>query len=486
MHVPLPAVNSDPLNYLRTMRGLAAIFVVMGLFLGSCNKLFISNLSHVSLPDSVYGDLTSYSDSYRVILYSPSAKSSSSLLVTRQVYAAPHFRDFDKQEYMHNAMVYRRLPGDSLSVLLCPKGQSFDHSMELPYQVFQSYDVPKKMGLTNIVAPTAIGVAAAVGLSQNDLGSALGGGLGMLVGFAYNDLLGLLYGELANPNAYWNPQRVGPKVLVVADSISGDSVAPMKLSLPSTAITAYTLERIKKSQQWVRPQLWLATEYPLFSYRSEEMPFKGYGYPYRPSVHYSLGYSKSWREHWDWSTQFGWEHGLFQRHLWEPTPDKRGYQHASFATGPVWRTEGGTEHPWVFRFGMSPQLNYFMGWRSTNDFDWWPTDPMGINDTLENNPSQLKINTYVFTYNTERASLWPRFDFSYESRLSPHSSLALSASLQHYAGQLRYREYTREWEYSQQGTVYTKMESNREEDLVTRYGVFNLGFRYIYHLNIHK
>jgi hypothetical protein len=135
---------------------------------------------------------------------------------------------------------------------------------------------------------------------------------------------------------------------------------------------------------------------------------------------------------------------------------------------------------------MSPQLNYFMGWRSTNDFDWWPTDPMGINDTLENNPSQLKINTYVFTYNTERASLWPRFDFSYESRLSPHSSLALSASLQHYAGKLRYREYTREWEYSQQGTVYTKMESNREEDLVTRYGVFNLGFRYIYHLNIHK
>jgi len=299
-------------------------------------------------------------------------------------------------------------------------------------------------------------------------------------------LLGFLYGELANPSAYWNPIGIGARPLAALDSIGGDTLRQKKLNLPSTVISSYTLERIKKSQQWVRPQLWLATEYALFSYRGEELPLKGFGYPYRPGIHYSLGYSKSWREHWDWSMQFGWEHGLFQRYMWEPTPDKRGCQHASFATGPVWRKEGGTQHPWVFRLGMSAQLNYFMGWRSTNDFDWWPTDPTGINDTLVNTPSQLKINTYVFTNNTERVSLWPRFDFSYERRVSPHSSWALSASLQHYAGQLRYREYTREWEFSQQGTVYKEISSNRVEDLVTRYGVFNLGFRYIYHLNIHK
>ena len=468
------------------MRWQALAILSISLLLGSCNKLFISNMAHVGLPDSVYRELTSYTDSHRVILYSPTAKTSSSLLMTRQVYAAPHFREFDKQEYMHNAMVFRRLPGDSLSLLLCPKGQTFDQSVELPYQLYQSFDVPKKLGLTNTVAPVAIGVAAAVGLSQGDLTSGLGGGLGMLVLSAYQDLLGYFYGELGNPNAYWNPVGIGARPLAALDSIGGDTMGQRKLSLPSTVITSYTLERIKKSQAWVRPQLWFATEHALFSYRGGEMPFKGFGYPYRPSVHYSLGYSKSWREHWDWSTQFGWEHGLFQRYMWEPTPNKRGCQHASFATGPVWRKEGGTQHPWVFRLGMSAQLNYFMGWRSTNDFDWWDREPTGINDTLVNTPSQLKINTFVFTYNTERASLWPRFDFSYERRVSPHSSWALSASLQHYSGQLRYREYTREWEYSQQGTVYTKMESNREEDLVTRYGVFNMGFRYIYHLNIHK
>ncbi len=468
------------------MRWQALAMLFLSLLLGSCNKLFISNLARVSLPDSVYGELTSYTDSHRVILYSPTAKTSSSLLMTRQVYATPSFREFDQKEYMHNAMVFRRLPGDSLSVLLCPKGQSFDHSMELPYQLYQSFEVPPKLGLTNVVAPVAIGVAAAVGLSQGAVATALGGGLGILVGAAYQDLLGFLYGELANPSAYWNPIGIGARPLVALDSIGGDTLGQPKLSLPSTVITSYTLERIKKSQAWVRPQLWFATEHALFSYRGGEMPFKGFGYPYRPSVHYSLGYSKSWREHWDWSTQFGWEHGLFQRYMWEPTPDKRGCQHASFATGPVWRKEGGTQHPWVFRLGMSAQLNYFMGWRSTNDFDWWPTDPTGINDTLVNTPSQLKINTYVFTNNTERVSLWPRFDFSYERRVSPHSSWALSASLQHYAGQLRYREYTREWEFSQQGTVYKEISSNRVEDLVTRYGVFNLGFRYIYHLNIHK
>jgi outer membrane protein TolC len=136
--------------------------------------------------------------------------------------------------------------------------------------------------------------------------------------------------------------------------------------------------------------------------------------------------------------------------------------------------------------GFSAQLNYFMGWRSNSEFDWWPVNPRGVDDTLVNTPSQLKMDTYVFTYNTERASLLPRLDFSYERRMSPHSSLALSASLQHYSGQLQYRVYSREWDFSQQGTVYTEKSSSGIEDLVTRYGVFNMGIRYIYHLNINK
>ena len=470
------------------MRWQALAILSISLLLGSCNKLFISNMAHVSLPDSIYHELTSYTDSHRVILYSPTAKTSSSLLMTRQVYAAPSFRDFDQKEYMHNAMVFRRLPGDSLSVLLCPKGQTFDHSMELPYQLYQSFEVPPKLGLTNVVAPVAIGVGAVVGLSQGAVATALGGGLGILVGAAYQDLLGFLYGELANPSAYWNPIGIGARPLAALDSIGGDTLRQKKLNLPSTVISSYTLERIKKSQQWVRPQLWFATEYALFSYRGEELPLKGFGYPYRPGIHYSLGYSKSWREHWDWSTQVGVEHGLLWRTTYEPTPNKRGYQHASFATGPVWRKAGGIEHPWVFRLGMSAQLNYFMGWRTRNDL-WWdppPIDFSGINDTLVNTPSKLMMHTYVFNYNTERPSLWPRFDFSYERRMSPHSSLALSASLQHYSGEAMYQVYSREWNFSQQGTVYTEHSNGQIERLVTRYGVFNMGFRYIYHLNIHK
>jgi hypothetical protein len=472
------------------MRWQAVAILFLSLLMGSCNKLFISNLSKISLPDSLYTELKSYTDSHRVLLYSPSAPISSALLVRNQVYSQAFFRDFDQQDFMHRALVYKRLPGDSLSVLLCPKGMRFDQASLLPYTLYQDFQAPKKMGLTNVVAPVAIGVAAAVGLSQGDLGSGLAGGLGILVFTAYQDLAGWAYGEMTNPNAYWNPNRVGPLLLARPDSVAADTLAidTVRLPLPTIvpSLSHQTLSRIKKSQAWVRPQIWLATEYPLFSYRGVEMPFKGYGYPYRPSIHYSLGYSKSFREHWDWSIQFGLEHGLLRRYLYGPTPDKRGYQHASLASGPIWRKEGGTQHPWVFRLGFSAQLNYFMGWRSGSEFDWWPITPRGIDDTLVNTPSQLKMDTYVFTYNTERASLLPRLDFSYERRMSPHSSLALSASLQHYSGQLQYRVYSREWDFSQQGTVYTEKSSSGVEDLVTRYGVFNMGIRYIYHLNTNK
>lgn len=471
------------------MRWQAMAVLFLSLLMGSCNKIFMDPKARISLPDSIYTEFQSYTDSHRLVLYSPTARTSANLLVNQQVYSGVQFKEFDQKEYMHRAMIYRKISGDSLLVLLCPKGQPYSQAMELPYTLHQNLVVPERMGLTNVVAPVGIGVAAAIGLSQGSIGSGLGMGLGVLVTAAYQDLVGYFYGELGNPNAYWIPAGISTRSFSIAqhDSllVSSDSVLASPVVLPQAPIAFQNLERIKKSRAWVRPQLWVGAEYPVVSFRNAELPVQGYGYPYRPGMHMQYGYSKSWREKRDWATYLGFEQGMLMRVHWKPFQGVRGAQHGFLASGPVWRFEGGVQRPYLLRLGLSMQLNYFIGWRSKNIGDWMNV-PNGVVDTLFQSANELRLKRTVFEYPTERVTLNPRLDVSYEQHLSERSSWGISLSAQVYSGDLAYSLYEETYSYSPFGTSYSSRHLNSTFNQVTRYAVLSAGLRYIYHLNIHK